>query len=176
MASNVGMYDACIPAALTDEQFMLIRPGVAFQVKVEGMSSLSANEGVLYLTTKRLLFVTDASKRVHKDGFTFINFEIPLKHLQQENYNQPIFGANYLSGVVDAIPGKDLNKPSYFKLWFMTGGSGSFLPFFFRALSEARIPVALPLAQLIASGVFTAQFNAVADPSDPSLLYIDNRT
>lgn len=65
-----------------------------------------------------------------------------------------------------------LDANSSFKVWFNHGGAGTLLPLFFRALLESRRPVAAAssLAHAITSGNFAA--TAVADPNDPSVLYL----
>ena len=45
----------------------------------------------------------------------------------KESFEQPIFGANYIKGVVKPlIPGMFQGDPE-FKMWFMNGGCGRFL-------------------------------------------------
>jgi hypothetical protein len=66
---------------------------------------------------------------------SFKSFDIPLAFLYNESFEQPIFGSNYLKGILKLIFFKGETKPLYnllngdtkFKLWFMQGGCGTFL-------------------------------------------------
>lgn len=48
--------------------------------------------------------------------------DLPLQGISDEDFKQPIFGANYLCGTVAPVPGRGLGGPTRFKLYFYAGG------------------------------------------------------
>ena len=104
-------------------------------------------------------------------------FDLPLATMRNEKFNQPIFGANNMTG---ASPPLDLPEGSDNYKWcikFNNGGVGTFLPFFFRLLQEMRArmqqataaPVAEPVPQAVAQGMMQQAF---VDPNDPTKFYV----
>ena len=82
-----------MPVAMENETFVLRRQGIAFsaksgRVKVDG-------SGVLFLSTLRMVFVADKGQ----------HFDMPLATLYEEKFNQPIFGANNLTGTSPPLDG-----------------------------------------------------------------------
>lgn len=153
-----------MPVAMENETFVLRRQGIAFsaksgRVKVDG-------SGVLFLSTLRMVFVADKGQ----------HFDMPLATLYEEKFNQPIFGANNLTGTSPPLDGLPDNYT--WCISFRNGGVGTFLPFFFRLLEEMRTrmqqasaPVAQaePIPDTVAQGLVQA---AYVDPSDPTTFYI----
>ena len=56
----------------------------------------------------------------------FKAFDLPLALVFKEKFNQPIFGANYFSGICKPLYNM-IPSDAEFKLWFMEGGCGKFL-------------------------------------------------
>ena len=104
-------------------------------------------------------------------------FDIPIATLVDESFNQPIFGANNLSGTSPPLEGTGLVENIKWCLYFNNGGVGTFLPLFFRLISEMRTRMSQPAAPA-APDVFSAADAqqilqaAYVDPSDPSKLYV----
>lgn len=128
--------------------------------------------GTLYLSTLRLVVVCDTNRS------NFQGFDLPLATLSQEKFNQPIFGANNMTGSNPPLDGSGLSDDIKWCLSFRNGGVGTFLPFFFRLLEEMRqrmtgqqqaaaspTPVPAVVAQTLVQGAFV-------DPSDPTRLYV----
>lgn len=115
-----------MPVAMENEVFVLSRAGIHFtaksgRVKAEG-------SGNLFLSTLRMVFVADKGH----------HFDMPLATMHDEKFNQPIFGANNMTGQsppLDLEPGAEDYK---WCISFRNGGVGTFLPFFFRLLEEMR--------------------------------------
>ena len=115
-----------MPVAMENEVFVLSRAGIHFtaksgRVKAEG-------SGNLFLSTLRMVFVADKGH----------HFDMPLATMHDEKFNQPIFGANNMTG---QSPPLDLEQDAEHYKWcisFRNGGVGTFLPFFFRLLEEMR--------------------------------------
>lgn len=158
------------------EQFLLERRGVGCTVRVAGLPELASSSGRLFLTTLRIVFV--AGKRVALgEGAFFESFDVPLASLSEERFNQPIFGANNLTGIVQPVPGMGLPGPARFTLTFREGGCGTFLHFFIRSLREVRTaPGDRRLAAAAAAGLLRAESAAFLDPNDPTTVYLAQPT
>jgi len=174
MMNNVDLASGQ-PVPMANEMFVLARSGINFSAKLGG--SKSEANGTLFLSTLRMVFVTD---RPTDNGLN--NFDIPLATLEQESFNQPIFFANNMTGCSPPLDGSD----GVYKwcISFKNGGVGTFLPFFFRLLQEMRTRMqalsanpqgaaageerpAVPTAT--AEGLVQAAF---VDPSDPTTFYL----
>eukprot|EP01052_Picozoa_sp_SAG31_P002435 SAG31_NODE_86_length_26973_cov_16.850897_21_plen_270_part_00 len=128
-------------------------------------------QGELHVSTIRMVFVCSSPSA------DFGAFDIPLANIADESFNQPIFGANNLSGKVQAIANSaaGVTGAIQFKLYFNEGGCATFLRAFFSSMEEIRrIPTAVPVAseftQAAVSGAFAQA--AFVDPSDPSTVYV----
>jgi WW domain-binding protein 2 len=64
-------------------------------------------------------------------------FDIPLALMFKEKFNQPIFGANYLSCSTKPMFNSLPNDASV-KIWFMEGGCGKFLKLFRATVGKIR--------------------------------------
>ena len=104
-------------------------------------------------------------------------FDIPIATLFDESFNQPIFGANNLTGTSPPLDGTGLVDEIKWCVYFNNGGVGTFLPLFFRLVSEMRTRMAQPAANST-TDVFSAADTqqilqaAYVDPNDPSKLYV----
>ena len=88
-------------------------------------------KGTTYLTTVRIVFVCD------KPTPQFQSFDIPLAHLYNEAFKQPIFGANNIYGKVEPLFGL-IPQDAEFHIYFMEGGCHTFLPLFYGTVDEIR--------------------------------------
>eukprot|EP00898_Chlorokybus_atmophyticus_P004237 jgi/Chlat1/4814/Chrsp31S04862 len=183
-----------LPVPFSGEAFVLRRDGVNFLVdNLPGLGSGGkwSARGVLYLSNVRLVFAaTGADAR--QNGAAIHAFDLPLSYIVREKFNQPIFGCNNITGVVEGGPPGSLDGvPHDFKLSFREGGVGTFLPLFYAMLASSRqqqsqqqqqqsqqqqqqqqqqyAPSAPPPPT---SMVQDAVNNAFVDPSDPSVLYL----
>ena len=125
--------------------------------------------GTLYLSTLRLVVVC-------KPGSSFAGFDLPLATMEKERFNQPIFGANNMTGVNPPLDGTTLTAEIKWCVAFHHGGVGTFLPFFFRLIQDMRSrmsqqqqaapqPMNEAQVQSMVQGAFI-------DPSDPTTLYV----
>ena len=122
----------------------------------------------MYLTTVRLVLI-------NMKGGKWDSFDIPLAYMYKEKFNQPIFGANFLSGstapLFNMIPG-----PAHFKAWFMKGGCGKFLRSFHFVVEKLREHQRKGLVsekyQSQMGGTFQSEQIAFLDPNDPSHVFI----
>ena len=170
------------PVVGSEELFLIRRDRVNFRVsETSKPSKIGVFKGVgsLYLTTESMFFVADVPKAQGPHKLRFESFRIPLIKMTREKFNQPIFGANNLTGRVapacDANTLEQLNGLNDFKFCFTftNGGCGTFLPIFFRIMGEVRRygeEAAHHVAEQVLSGTFTGA--AYIDPSDPSTIYV----
>merc|ERR1711916_274499 len=118
-----------------------------------------------------------------EDGTLFESFDIPLKLLSEEKFNQPwFFGPNNLTGVTEPISGSGLPGPAKFKLSFYKGNAALFLYFFIRAVAEMRVRVPRQeqfkqskfLSFQAQNGGLSEQAAAYQDPNDPTKIFVTN--
>ncbi|XP_066961905.1 WW domain-binding protein 2 isoform X1 [Macrobrachium rosenbergii] len=76
--------------------------------------------GRLYLTTHRMIF----NNKDSKDSLQ--SFAAPFFSLKAVELEQPVFGANYIKGIVKAQPGGGWTGEAKFKLTFKHGGAIEF--------------------------------------------------
>ena len=170
------MHCATMPMSVPGEVYLLSRRGIKFEVSSSELPRLRA-KGSLVLTSLRMVFVASPNP-TRVQGVDFSAFDIPLKLLFQEKFNQPIFGCNNMTGVVDPIPGMGLPSRVKWKISFTNGGVGTFLPLFARALKEMRfsnVPTATAantptLLNIVQAGGL--QSVAFVDPNDPSTIFV----
>ncbi|CAA9988852.1 conserved Plasmodium protein, unknown function [Plasmodium knowlesi strain H] len=128
-------------------------------------------DGMIFLTSIRLVFIKSERSRTNAN---FISVEFPLNLIEKPKFEQPVFGLNYLSGVVKPLVDhpNSLNSPCKWNLVFLNGQCSSFLNYFFKVYEAAKRN--RPLGSL---SEFNEQFfsssNAYVDPSDPTFLYIN---
>ncbi len=120
------------------------------------------------MTTCRLVAVNKDPKSLFK------SFDIPLGLLSKEEFKQPIFGSNYITGVCkplfNILPG-DIK----FKIWFMEGGCGTFVPAFLNMVSSLRRNQNKGHDQKFMNTIASGQFakTAYVDPNDPSTIFLE---
>lgn len=158
------------PNVFPGEHFILRRRGMEFKAQ-DAFGRKFSGKGELHVSTIRMVFVCSSPSA------DFSAFDIPLANITDESFNQPIFGANNLSGKVQAIANSAAGVTGViqFKLYFNEGGCATFLRAFFNSMEQIRrIPTAVPVAseftQAAVSGAFAQA--AFVDPSDPSTVYV----
>ncbi|KAI5081896.1 hypothetical protein GOP47_0001639 [Adiantum capillus-veneris] len=137
MAVNPPLMGA-MPVPFQGEIFLLRRDNVIFEVdkipSVRG-GQVSA-KGTVFVSNVRVVYVT------YKPVDGFYAFDMPLLYIHEEKFNQPIFGANNITGkVYPVIPDGEhsaLYSPHSFKIIFKEGGCGTFVPLFFNLLKFLR--------------------------------------
>eukprot|EP00386_Alphamonas_edax_P005451 GDKI01017563.1.p1 GENE.GDKI01017563.1~~GDKI01017563.1.p1 ORF type:complete len:343 (-),score=84.63 GDKI01017563.1:160-1188(-) len=161
------------PMAEPGELFILRRDGIDFQAKLP--TGTMKGSGEFFLTSKRIVFLKKGDPSTHKE---FTSFELPLRHMQNPKFQQPIFGANYLEGKIapNMEAGNPITGTATFYLTFNKGGCGTFLPMFFRLMGDIERAHA-PNPQFMQQ-VSSGHLNNIAyvDPNDPSVLYISQPT
>jgi hypothetical protein len=88
-------------------------------------------------------------------------------------------GANFLQCTVAPVPGRGLESPATAKLYFFSGGAGTFLRVFFALMDKyQRAPEPARAAWLAPAQMqsWMTQQTAYVDPSDPSRLFLAQPT
>uniref|UniRef100_A0A7S4BCM4 GRAM domain-containing protein n=2 Tax=Chrysotila carterae TaxID=13221 RepID=A0A7S4BCM4_CHRCT len=170
MSDNPPLTPDRQPAPIHNEYFVLSRHGIYFSARSGSLKF--EGKGQLYLSTLRMIFVSDGRGSMNA-------FDLPLATMRDEAFNQPIFGANNLTGTSAPLDGSSCHEDIKWKLAFNEGGVGTFLPLFFRLLTEMRamlsqqqsgtIPTATAIPVATASEMLQA---AYVDPNDPTKLYV----
>ncbi|ETI44586.1 hypothetical protein F441_10644 [Phytophthora nicotianae CJ01A1] len=151
-----------LPLALENELFILQRAKITFQCKTPD-HAVFKSKGRIYCTTQRIIFV--AEKGVTQHGCFFEAFEIPLVKMTDEKFNQPIFGACSISGLVAA--NEDIGGGNFsWKVTFANGGTGIVLPVFLRLMEKRK------KKEEIDMNFVQNQKKAFVDPNDPTVIYI----
>lgn len=160
-----------LPILLQDEVQLTTVQGVDCKIEVEGYETLSA-KGKVWLSDKRLVFVCEQG--VPFPGGHFRAFDFPLANLSNDTkFNQPVFGCNNLSGQVTPLEGFGLESPVAFRINFKTGGAGSFLRYFFGALSRARREADVAEQNEARQTTdFDLETTAACHPDNPSVVYL----
>jgi WW domain-binding protein 2 len=133
-----------------------------------------SSKGNLYLSNMRMVFV--ASKT---DTSGLQAFDLPLVYIRGDKFNQPIFGCNNLSGECWPVcegGGPDGSLPPHaYKLFFLEGGVGTFLPLYFTFITSAREQERnrKNITAAASQPDFHLQMNqAFVDPNDPTSLFL----
>ena len=169
MAINPAQISPNRPKLLNGEALLLQRTGVSYEIQTKNFPVLHS-KGSLILSTKRIIVINSQPKPLGENQF-FCSFQFPLATLKNEKFNQPIFGANNLTGVVSPENNSGLSESIVFKISFLEGGCGTFLHFFLRAIKELRLGKSV-LSRAAREGRLHAESSGFLDPSDPSILYV----
>ncbi|GAB1299650.1 Postacrosomal sheath WW domain-binding protein [Apodemus speciosus] len=88
--------------------------------------------GALFLTSYRVIFVTSRS-----DNDPMLSFMMPFHLMNNCTVEQPIFGANYIKGTIQAAPDGGWEGSATFKIVFRKGGAINFAQLMAKAASAA---------------------------------------
>jgi hypothetical protein len=129
----------------------------------------------MFITNLRMVFIPS------KPTPTIQAVEIPLLYITAEKMGQPIFGANYLSGLVTPVDApRDSSERIKWKLSFTNGGMSTFVPLFYSTLEFCRVSrrrqeaPAPELQQQPQKPEEPPSFiqTALLDPNDPTRVYL----
>ncbi|EDL04517.1 postacrosomal sheath WW domain-binding protein [Mus musculus] len=97
--------------------------------------------GALFLTSYRVIFVTSRA-----DNDPMFSFTMPFHLMNNCTVEQPIFGANYIKGTIQAAPDGGWEGSATFKIVFRKGGAIDFAQLMAKAASAAAQGVPLRVA------------------------------
>lgn len=152
-----------------NEVFLLSRGGISFTVQAKETGKFSGT-GTLFLTSHSIFFV--ASKITTQRGLQFISFRLPIENISEEKFNQPIFGANNLTGKCAPVVVGSTSDFS-FKFAFNNGGCGTFLPIFFMSMERGRQDSQRFAQEVTTNGIANGAF---VDPNDPTVIFVQQPT
>ena len=119
----------------------------------------------MILTTARIVCLNNKNS-------AFKAFDLPLALTFNEGFEQPIFGANYIKGTCKPL----INLPGNvnFKIWFMSGGCGTFAPAYLKMVYSMRMNRNRGIDQQMQRNIESGNFGKTAyiDPNDPSVIYL----
>jgi len=166
-----GQSNSLFPVPQPGENFILKRDDISFECTLPGGAKLWG-KGLFFLSTKRIVFLAEG----RKNRPDFVSFGIPLdKFTAKPKFEQPIFGANYVSGAVALDAAQALGGGVVpFSLTFIAGGCGKFLPIFYNLVLNP--PEQESVAQAAEDGRIGQVATAYVDPTDPSVLYLSQPT
>ncbi|KAG8463945.1 hypothetical protein KFE25_000113 [Diacronema lutheri] len=154
------------PVCMENERLVLRREGVELEATIDGAQHRL--RGFAVLSNLRIVFVAT-------DPSAISAVDLPLAHLRDESFNQPIFGCNNLTGVTAPIRGGSVRADIAWKLSFREGGVGTWLPWFFTVLKVMRThmeAVAVGQASDLPVPSARAMRQAYVDPADPTRLFL----
>lgn len=140
--------------------------------------SKAKSTGTVFLTTQRLVFMPKKASDPQMD--------IELGGISAEKFNQPIFGANSISGTASSCSfmANGISHPTSMVKWkfaFFSGGVGTFLNVFLRILAFVRQDnpenIAVAQASYVATQAVVEQLVGPAAPmdaSDPSEVWVSD--
>uniref|UniRef100_H0W5P2 WBP2 N-terminal like n=1 Tax=Cavia porcellus TaxID=10141 RepID=H0W5P2_CAVPO len=117
------------------ESVLMQSPDVelSFPQQPEGSGLFGGTKrGALFLTSYRVIFVT-----AHSVQDPMLSFMMPFNLMKNCVVEQPVFGANYLTGIIQAAPGGGWEGQATFKFTFRKGGAIQFAQLMMEAASAA---------------------------------------
>ncbi|KAL1767576.1 postacrosomal sheath WW domain-binding protein [Sigmodon hispidus] len=107
--------------------------------------------GTLFLTSFRVVFVTS-----HSDTDPMLSFMMPFHLMKNCTVEQPVFGANYIQGTVQAAPDGGWEGSATFKLVFRKGGAIEFAQLMAKAAFAAAqgFPLSVSSFWMYPLGIF----------------------
>ena len=100
MALNLPLTSSNEPIRHQLESFILSTSALEFEIQINQIGKIRGT-GKCVLTTTRMVLIND-------DGSQFKSFDLPLALIFNENFVQPIFGSNYIDGMVRPLDEEQL--------------------------------------------------------------------
>ena len=117
----------------------------------------------MILTSARVICLNEKNS-------AFKAFDLPLALISNEDFQQPIFGANYLCGtckpLLNSLPGN-----IDFKIWLMNGGCGTLAPAYLKMIKSCKRNKGRGAEQNVINS-YQGGKKAYIDPNDPSVIYL----
>ncbi|TNN05894.1 WW domain-binding protein isoform 3 [Schistosoma japonicum] len=89
-------------------------------LKLDGRSLKFSHNGRVYLTSHRVIFINK------KQSAGLLSFSMPFVNMREVDIEQPVFGANYIKGIIMAEPTGGWQGEAKFSLTFKKGGAIEF--------------------------------------------------
>ena len=111
------------PLRFEEEYFILRRNNISYRISLE-IGNQYDGEGDIILTSNRLVIL------IKKQNTNFRAIEIPLNQIFEEEFKQPLFGKNYLTGKYRPIFGGQFGSFA-FTIWLKGNRMGTLVGAFF---------------------------------------------
>ena len=118
------------PIRSEDEFFILKREDISYRLVNESKSQYNG-EGYLILTSHRLVLFP------RRQNTHFKAIEIPLRQIYQEEFKQPLFGKNYLTGKCNPVFASPLGAFT-FTIWLKGNRMGTLIGAFYTLIDSLR--------------------------------------
>lgn len=118
-----------MPIKEVDEEFVMRRNGVEFNIHIKGVGHLKAH-GHAVLTTKRLVLV-------NREPSVFKSFQFPLLHTHREEFKAGMRGRFHCMAHCKPLRSA-FGHPAEIKIWFNEGGAIYFQEIYKRLLIRAK--------------------------------------
>ncbi|KAK2169428.1 hypothetical protein LSH36_10g11090 [Paralvinella palmiformis] len=152
------------------ERILIYYDGVEMSFDMPGgIPHFKGNKkGRIYLTTHRVIF----NNKNLKD--TLQSFSMPFFCLKELELEQPVFGANYIKGKINAEPNGNWEGVGKFKMWFTHGGAIEFGRCLLEAgrRSSRHSPAQPPPYTAPSGSYYQAPPPAYAPPQDPYYSFV----
>lgn len=142
---------AGMPVVMAGETLVLCR-SAHLSVDIDGV--IKQGLGTVFISNLRLVFIAEQ-----------LAVDLPLATLEDEQFHQPIFGANSLTGKSPPLPGSNIANVVRWKFTF-NQGVGTFLSIFYILLAHMRTNSPAMFQDVLSSRL------AYVDPNDPSRLFV----
>lgn len=183
-----------LPAGYAGEFYCMERDHMHISLRAPGLGSVEG-KGRIVLTNMRIVAIYKTAQQRPAGGSVVVGsvvggsgsaaaaaaaegpiaaVDVPLQGIEAETFKQPIFGANYLTGIVHPVPGGGLQAPATFRLAFHNGGEGTTLRILMSLLAQIRAGAAARAALYQAQHMQTviSQLGVQQDPGDPSHVFL----
>ena len=153
------------PIRTEDEFFILKRNDISYRILVESKTQYTG-EGFLILTSSRLV-IFPTRQNTH-----FRAIEIPLNKIYEEQFKQPLFGKNYLTGKCAPIFASPFGAFT-FTIWLKGNRMGTLIGAFYTLLDSLRNNQGRNHDENVIKSLKENSFNELfaIDPEDNSYIY-----
>ena len=153
------------PLRFEEEYFILRRNNISYRISLE-IGNQYDGEGDIILTSNRLVIL------IKKQNTNFRAIEIPLNQIFEEEFKQPLFGKNYLTGKYRPIFGGQFGSFA-FTIWLKGNRMGTLVGAFFTLIDSFRNNQGRNHNYNIIKNLKDNNFNAIfaIDPDDESIIY-----
>ena len=153
------------PIRSEGEYFILKRNDISYKI-LPASKTQYTGEGYLILTSNRLVIFPT------KQNCHFKAIEIPLKQIYQEEFKQPLFGKNYLTGKCNPIFASSFGAFT-FTIWLKGNRMGTLIGAFYTLIDSLRNNQGKKHDINVINALRDNNFNELfaVDPEDNSFIY-----
>ena len=153
------------PLRSEDEYFILKRNDISYRILPESKTQYNG-QGYIILTSNRLVIFPT------QQNTSFKAIEIPLRNIYQEEFKQPLFGKNYLTGKCNPVFASPFGGFT-FTIWLKGNRMGTLVGAFYTLLDSLRNNQGRNHDDNVIKSLKDNNFNELfaIDPEDNSFIY-----